>query len=130
MSEIKKTIEMSETTEMKTPETATADGGSVAKTPIMDLKRFLAEYGGGTETLNALIELGVEQVNDLADLTAEELVGTGLKLVQARKLLKSFRTPSRKLRKLRCARRLRRWRLSIWMAFCRLCPTKALGWSR
>ncbi|MDO4507804.1 MAG: hypothetical protein Q4B65_00190 [Candidatus Saccharibacteria bacterium] len=90
----KKTPEELAKTESTGTETVTSGeapaGTSV--TPDLKLEEFLKKYGGGsTENLYALSELGVESVDDLADLTAEELVKTGLKLVQARKLLKELK---------------------------------------
>ncbi len=65
--------------------------GATETNVITELRKFLESYGGGAETLKQVVSLGVESVDDLASLSDGELVECGLKLVQARKLLKSFK---------------------------------------
>ena len=48
---------------------------------------MVKKYGGNDDTLKNLAELGVESVDDLAELGEGDLVTAGLKLVKARKLL-------------------------------------------
>ncbi|MBR0134285.1 hypothetical protein IJM16_03395 [Candidatus Saccharibacteria bacterium] len=56
--------------------------------PAMDaLTEMVEKYGGDDDTLKYLADLGVESVDDLAELEEDDLVTAGLKLVKARKLL-------------------------------------------
>ncbi len=56
------------------------------------LKNRLADFGiTNEEILNKISELGVETLEDLAELTAEDLRNCGVKLVTARKIVKALK---------------------------------------
>ena len=56
--------------------------------PVVDeIATKLAEFGANDDVVAKVKELGVESVGDLADLTETDLVGAGLPVVKARKLL-------------------------------------------
>ncbi len=90
---------MEEKKDLRTPETTDevvedtkAEQTSAELATKDKLTTLLAQYGVGDTALavTKLDELGVECVADLAALSAEELVGVGLKLVKARKLLEAL----------------------------------------
>ena len=56
-----------------------------------ELRKFLASYGAPDSAINIMYDLGVEKVEDVVDLTADELVEAGIKLIQARKMLKQLK---------------------------------------
>ena len=90
---------MEEKKDLRTPETTDevvedtkAEQTSAELATKDKLTTLLAQYGVGDTALavTKLDELGVECVADLAALSAEELVGVGLKLVKALKLLEAL----------------------------------------
>ncbi len=64
-----------------------AEGGM----EMNELEKKLAEFGATPETISAMPELGVTEIEDLALLNESDLVGAGMKVVQARKLLNSLK---------------------------------------
>ncbi len=70
------------------PEVEGAEVAVTASNPVLDK---LAAFGGNDESYEKALALGVESVDDLAELTVEDLVEIGVKKVQARKLLASFK---------------------------------------
>ena len=82
---------VAETPAMETPVEVTPVAEAPA--PVVDaLTAKIKEFGGNDDTLKALADLGVEGVDDLAELTEADLVSAGLKLVKARKLLENVKS--------------------------------------
>ena len=85
----KKAVEAVETPVVE----ATVETTVAAPAPVVDaLDAKIKAFGGNDETLNALKNMGVETVDDLAVLTEADLVAAGLKLVKARKLIDDIKT--------------------------------------
>lgn len=81
-----------ETTEMSvaTPAAAKMEMGAtgVGSTQVLsELDAKLAQYGATPEVIQVVRTLGVETLDDLTYIKAEELQSAGMKLIQARKLL-------------------------------------------
>lgn len=81
--------------ELKT-KTAT-EGDAVTDITIpADLQEKLAEYGADNDTMKKIVcDLGVEGLDDLTSMEVEDLVGAGMKLAKARKLLSAMKTPAK-----------------------------------
>lgn len=80
-------------TEKDTPDvTPTPDAASTSSAPASDaVADKLAQFGADLDTVAKVKDLGVNSVEDLADLTEKDLTDAGLKVVQARKLLKDVK---------------------------------------
>lgn len=79
---------MSDETKITNPEVEVTEAVAVESDPVLSK---LIEFGGSEEIYDNAKELGVETVNDLAELTVDDLVEIGIKKVQARKLLASLK---------------------------------------
>lgn len=88
--------EKTATTAVETPVVETAATETPVVAPVAStvdaLTAKIKEYGGDEHVLDTLYSLGVESVDDLAELTENDLVSAGLKLVKARKLLDNVKT--------------------------------------
>lgn len=79
---------MSDDTTPTASEDASADATGNA------FEDLLRKYGADDEVIAKIRDLGATSVDDLSALTAEDFVGAGMKLVQARKLVASLVTPT------------------------------------
>ena len=76
---------------------ATTEGDAVTDIAIPnDLKEKLVEYGADDATMKKIFcDLGVESLDDLTSMEVEDLVGAGMKLAKARKLLTTMKTSAK-----------------------------------
>ncbi len=81
-------IEENAASEAASPEVATP-----VAAPTDEVAVKLREFNASDEVVDAVKALGVDTVADLSLLTADDLVGAGLKLVKARKLLDAVKPP-------------------------------------
>ena len=83
-------------TETSTIETPIASADETSAASVAEVRAKLAEYGAAVTSINKIIdELGVESIDDLKSLTADDLVSAGMKLAKARKLVSDLNTASR-----------------------------------
>ena len=66
-----------------------------APTAASPVEQKLTEYGADSVTIQKILDLGVETVDDLKQLTDSDLVGAGMKLVKARKLISDFQAEAK-----------------------------------
>ena len=65
--------------------------GSSTNDAINEVRAKLAEFGADEMTINKILNLGIECLDDLKDLEASDLIDAGMKTVKARKLLASIK---------------------------------------
>lgn len=71
------------------------DEATTAKSQESELEQKLSEFGVSPELTDTIIDhLGVETVEDLSMLEEADLLDAGMKIIQARKLLKQFKVES------------------------------------
>lgn len=81
--------------ELKTKTATEGDAATNIAIPV-DLKEKLAEYGADNDTMKKIVcDLGVESLEDLTSMEVEDLVGAGMKLAKARKLLSEMKTSAK-----------------------------------
>ncbi len=104
--EIKNTTAEEPVVEVVAADPATPDAPVVDATPApaipaptptaaSPVEQKLTEYGADSATIQKILDLGVETVDDLKQLNDSDLVGAGMKLVKARKLISDFQTEAK-----------------------------------
>ena len=104
--EIKNTTAEEPAVEVVAADPATPDAPVIDATPApaipaptptaaSPVEQKLTEYGADSATIQKILDLGVETVDDLKQLNDSDLVGAGMKLVKARKLISDFQAEAK-----------------------------------